>query len=294
MRYCSNCGNQLGDNAQFCQNCGAAIDKAENQPMDEKESVSNNINTDSVKKFISDKQQILKDRYSVAKEKVTSEYIPKAKERLETDYIPAARENAAKLKENISDIKAKTDKRFSKKQKLIATAVALVLVLFIGIKIANYVSSPFSEQAEDAAKTYRENAQKQDSQKTAVDKDTAILGTWVKATGVMYTFEEGGHISVSLSSNYDKSAGTSLDGSEVTTLLKQEEERGRIITGGQWKYVQTHVNEKGIKEFEYDLLLRGSHHQCVVTKKDGVDCMGVAVKSGNSIIGDVSVLIKNN
>ena len=51
MRYCSNCGNQLGDNAQFCQNCGAAIDKAENQPMDEKESVSNNINIDSVKKI---------------------------------------------------------------------------------------------------------------------------------------------------------------------------------------------------------------------------------------------------
>ncbi len=136
MRYCSNCGNQLGDNAQFCQNCGAAIDKAENQPMDEKESESNNINTDSVKKFISDKQQILKDRYSVAKEKVTSEYIPKAKERLETDYIPAARENAAKLKENISDIKAKTDKRFSQKQKLIAAVTILVLAILSVFSIA--------------------------------------------------------------------------------------------------------------------------------------------------------------
>lgn len=136
MRYCSNCGNQLGDNAQFCQNCGAAIDKAENQLMDEKESVSNNINTDSVKKFISDKQQILKDRYSVAKEKVTSEYIPKAKEKFETDYIPAARENAAKLKENISDIKAKTDKRFSKKQKLIAAVTILVLAILSVFSIA--------------------------------------------------------------------------------------------------------------------------------------------------------------
>ena len=270
MKKCLRCGNQTNDDAQFCQNCGAAIDKAENQPMDEKESVSNNINTDSVKKFISDKQQILKDRYSVAKEKVTSEYIPKAKERLETDYIPAARENAAKLKENISDIKAKTDKRFSKKQKLIATAVALVLVLFIGIKIANYVSSPFSEQAEDAAKTYRENAQKQDSQKTAVDKDTAILGTWVKATGVMYTFEEGGHISVSLSSNYDKSAGTSLDGMEVTTLLKQEEEWGRTITGGQWEYVRSGVDAEGDEYFEYDLFLRSSHHQCMIYKKSRI------------------------
>ena len=293
MRYCSNCGNQTNDDAQFCQNCGAAIDKAENQLMDEKESVSNNINTDSVKKFISDKQQILKDRYSVAKEKVTSEYIPKAKEKFETDYIPAARENAAKLKENISDIKAKTDKRFSKKQKLIATAVALVLVLFIGIKIANYVSSPFSEQAEDAAKTYRENAQKQDSQKTAVDKDTAILGTWVKATGVMYTFEEGGHISVSLSSNYDKSAGTSLDGMEVTTLLKQEEEWGRTITGGQWEYVRSGVDAEGDEYFEYDLFLRSSHHQCMIYKKKS-DFMIVAVKSGNSVIGEYSKLNKNN
>lgn len=66
---------------------------------------------------------------------------------------------------------------------------------------------------------------------------TGILGTWRKVTGVNYTFEEDGHMSVSLSQNYDSSAGTSLDGREVISIVDEIDSWGRVVRGGTWEFL---------------------------------------------------------
>ena len=114
----------------------------------------------------------------------------------------------------------------------------------------------------------------------------AILGTWRKETGVTYTFEEDGHMSTNLSSNYNKSAGTASDGIEVSMLLSDIEDWGRCIHGGTWKYSGIEVYN-GKVHYIYTLFYNGSMHTCVLEENTNV--LGVTLSSG---IGNMSVLQK--
>lgn len=88
---------------------------------------------------------------------------------------------------------------------------------------------------------YTEQAQAMlDSIAMQVEKEKGkkeILGTWRKVTGVNYTFEEDGHMSVSLSQYYDSSAGTSMDGREVISIVDEIDRWGKVIRGGTWEFV---------------------------------------------------------
>lgn len=114
---------------------------------------------------------------------------------------------------------------------------------------------------------------------------TAIIGTWGKATGVCYTFEEDGHMDVSIPGSYDKADGTTLDGYEVTKILKEIETYGRPIRGGTWEYMGEH--EKGSL---YSLFYDGSRHECLLTHVEGQgDMLIIVLASG---MGEPSYLIK--
>ena len=115
----------------------------------------------------------------------------------------------------------------------------------------------------------------------------AILGTWRKDTGVSYTFEEDGHMSVSMSSNYDSSAGTALDGREVISLLSEIEDFSRIIRGGSWEYVGTQTSD-GITVYVYNLFYYSSNYTCIIGTESG-NKMGIYLSMG---IGDMSILWK--
>lgn len=107
-----------------------------------------------------------------------------------------------------------------------------------------------------------------------------ILGTWMKATGVIYTFEENGSMSVSLSEYYDSSAGTALDGREVLSIVDEIGRWGRVIRGGTWKCIGY---ADGIPT--YTLYYQSSSHVCVIVDNE----LRVILESG---LGDVSFLTK--
>lgn len=122
---------------------------------------------------------------------------------------------------------------------------------------------------------------------TAEKGKKAILGTWKKETGVIYTFEENGHMSVSMSSNYDSSAGTALDGREVISLLSEIEDFSRIVRGGSWEYVGTQKSDS-TTVYVYRLFYYSSDYTCIIGTESG-NKMGIYLSSG---IGDMSILWK--
>lgn len=111
----------------------------------------------------------------------------------------------------------------------------------------------------------------------------AIVGTWKKQTGVCYTFQEDGSMSISLPGNYDKSAGTTLDGHEVTQILKDIEIYGRPRYGGTWEYIgQTEDYPT------YRLYQQGSRYTCVIADNEvNGTLLGIQLESG---LGGISIL----
>ncbi len=142
----------------------------------------------------------------------------------------------------------------------------------------SYVADSLKQQADELSNSI--------AGKVADEKaERLILGTWSKATGVQYTFEEDGHMSMNLLSNYDASLGTTLDGFEVKGILKEIEECGRILRGGLWEYNGV-ITQNGIQYATYTLFSQSSYHDCIIQ----MDCpskMGIALQSG---IGDMSYL----
>ncbi len=122
---------------------------------------------------------------------------------------------------------------------------------------------------------------------TPKNGETAILGTWTKDTGVSYTFESDGHMSVSMSSYYNPSAGTSLDGIEVNSLLSEIEDWGRIVRGGTWHYEGEVQSDSGLL-YQYGLFYDGSQWTCLIRAETGTP-LGIALDSG---IGDMSLLYR--
>lgn len=115
----------------------------------------------------------------------------------------------------------------------------------------------------------------------------AILGKWTKETGVQYTFEEDGHMSVSMSSNYDSSMGTTADGREVISILSEIEDFSRIVRGGTWKYVGTQKTDSETL-YVYNLFYYSSQYVCFIPVNNSWK-MGITLSSG---FGDMSILTK--
>lgn len=107
-----------------------------------------------------------------------------------------------------------------------------------------------------------------------------ILGTWIKATGVSYTFEADGHMSVSLSEYYDSSVGTVMDGSEVLSIVDEIGRWGRVIRGGTWKFMGY---EEGIPT--YTLYYQSSSYICAIVNNE----LRIILEIG---LGDVSYLTR--
>ena len=122
---------------------------------------------------------------------------------------------------------------------------------------------------------------------TAEKGKKAILGTWKKESGVIYTFEENGHMSVSLSSNYDNSLGTTLDGMEVNSILSEINDFSRVVRGGTWKHIGTQNDASG-SVYVYSLFYQSSQYTCIIPIDNSYK-MGIYLSSG---IGDMSVLTK--
>ena len=143
-----------------------------------------------------------------------------------------------------------------------------------------YVSENTKKQANELLKSIS-------SKVTTAKGKKAILGTWRKDTGVSYTFEADGHMSVSMSSNYDSSAGTALDGREVISLLSEIEDFSRIVRGGSWEYVGTETSDS-TTVYVYRLFYYSSEYTCIIaTESDNK--MGIYLSIG---IGDMSILWK--
>lgn len=166
---------------------------------------------------------------------------------------------------------------------VLSTLIACIISVPIVNKINDFSYKNFSSNAasfasdEEKTVTSSNNIQSQNNVGA-----NAIIGTWKKETGVCYIFEPDGHMSTSLSQNYDKSAGTAGDGAEVTMLLGDIEDCGRPIHGGQWKYVGV---EDGV--YRYTLFYNGSNHYCYL--KEGTNNLGIILESG---IGEMSFLHK--
>lgn len=141
--------------------------------------------------------------------------------------------------------------------------------------------------SEDTKKQAREVLNPIAGQVNAEKGKAAILGTWKKATGVTYTFEEDGHMSVSMSSNYNSSAGTTGDGMEVLSILSEIEDFSRIVRGGTWRYLGTEESDSG-PLYAYSLFYQSSQHICYISAKDGTP-LGICLASG---LGDMSFLTK--
>ena len=123
----------------------------------------------------------------------------------------------------------------------------------------------------------------------------AIIGTWKKETGVCYTFEEDGHMSVSVPGAYNPSAGTTLDGAEVRQVVSEIENYGRPLRGGTWEYLQGEEFEKVYEEQGllggYSLYYDGSEFSCALKSVNGTTVMGIQLISG---IGEMSFLTRVN
>lgn len=143
------------------------------------------------------------------------------------------------------------------------------------------VSENTKQQAQELFDPIADKVYAEKSKKT-------ILGTWKKETGVQYTFEENGRMSVSLSSYYDNSLGTTLDGMEVNSLLSEINEFGRIVRIGTWEYTGTESDESGTVFAFYRLFYQGSQYSCLISVDDSRQ-MGIYLSSG---IGDMSFLTK--
>lgn len=143
-----------------------------------------------------------------------------------------------------------------------------------------YVSEDTKKQANDLINSI--------SSKVADAKGkTAILGTWKKETGVQYIFEDNGHMSVSLSSDYNNQLGTTLDGMEVNSLLSEINDFSPVVRGGTWKYIGTDTNGSE-PVYTYSLFYYGSQYRCIIPV-DSAYKMGIYLSSG---IGDMSILTK--
>ena len=108
-----------------------------------------------------------------------------------------------------------------------------------------------------------------------------------KETGVQYIFEDNGHMSVSLSSDYNNQLGTTLDGMEVNSLLSEINDFSRVVRGGTWKYIGTDTNGSE-PVYTYSLFYYGSQYRCIIPV-DSAYKMGIYLSSG---IGDMSILTK--
>ena len=137
-------------------------------------------------------------------------------------------------------------------------------------------------------KTHAEEIKNSIVHKVAREKaDNIIVGTWKKPTGVIYTFEKGGHMSANLLKDYDQSAGSAFDGSEVKGLLGEIDLYGRAIRGGTWKYLNLE-KRNGINYAFYELNFYGSSYYCFADI-DNPSKLGIALKL---FPNEVSVLTK--
>ena len=137
-----------------------------------------------------------------------------------------------------------------KKKKLLAVIVScfVIAMLCTGCGEDDEADVPVNDVAEST-----------ESEASTTDDDS-IVGTWAKQTGVCYTFEPDGHMSVSIPGEYDKSGGSSLDGSEVTSLLNEINTFGHISSGGTWSYKYDHDGEP-----VYSIFYMGSNFECLKT-----------------------------
>ena len=147
---------------------------------------------------------------------------------------------------------------------------AALLICFVASCTGSSESKSTSPKTTAASKTT-----------VASNPENAVVGTWEKSTGARYTFESDGHMSVSLSKNYDSSAGTATDGMEITSLVREIEQFGRVIKGGQWEYTGKNNGNP-----TYSLFYNGSNFTCVLTDNDS---LSMQLKSG---IGGVSNLTR--
>lgn len=144
----------------------------------------------------------------------------------------------------------------------------------------SYISDELKKQADELSKSIANKVADEKGKKM-------ILGTWTKATGVQYIFEENGHMSMKLLSKYNASAGTTLDGFEVKGILKEINECGRILRGGLWEYNGI-ATQNGKQYAAYTLLSQSSYYNCIIPI-DKPDELGIILQSG---IGDMSYLFK--
>ncbi|MGM9552638.1 MAG: hypothetical protein ACI3XA_10330 [Clostridia bacterium] len=113
----------------------------------------------------------------------------------------------------------------------------------------------------------------------SIESKVAIIGTWKKATGVQYTFEGDGHMSVSMPS-YNAYNGTFRDSLEVKDLLDEIDDFGRIVRGGTWEYID---EIDGI--YAYSLYYNGSYFY--MYEDEGI--LGIKLQSG---LGEMSYLFR--
>lgn len=197
------------------------------------------------------------------------EYYPNGK------YTDEIKNSLSELSEKQATENINTAKSYISKNDVLAANDELQSVIN-----NSYVSDSLKQQADELSKSIASKVADEKGKKL-------ILGTWTKATGVQYIFEENGHMSMKLLSNYDASAGTALDGFEVKGILKEIDESGRILRGGLWEY--NGIVTQNDKQFaHYTLLSQSSYHDCII-QIDKQDRMGVILQSG---IGDISYLFR--
>lgn len=254
------------------------------------------------KKLDSLKEQTQKTMSATA-EKVKEMELDKKLSNLNDNVEKYAKATAEKTKETVSSAAKKVkdmelDKKIEnsefekrtgifakiKRYRAVIAVAVLVIVVISGFTIIKNGGN--DNVAKTNSSTNRTSTETSGNTENATNSGvqnskTAIVGKWVKETGVYYTFEDGGHMSVSLSKNYDKSKGSSVDGMEVTRLLEQIEKSGRVISGGTWEY----KGESGGVS-TYNLYYNGSNHTCSL-RNDGT--LMIALTSG---VGEPNILTK--
>lgn len=168
-------------------------------------------------------------------------YTAKVKKTLADTSIKVAKKNIDKAQENISN------GEFISANNLLQQVV----------NDKNITQQDIKEEAQKLSKSISRQV------KNEIAKDY-IVGSWIKSTGVCYTFEPNGHMSVSMSEKYDASKGNSLDGFEVNTLLREISTYGRIIRGGTWKYEG--LTDKDL--YSYSLHYDGGFYSCVIGENE--------------------------
>lgn len=273
-KFCTNCGAELNGKSK-CDKCGKVNGKAFQNIADKVKNYDYKSKADELKSKAGDIVDKAKNYdYKEKAEEITDniknfDYEEKAKQVSDTvknyDYKGEA--------ENIKNGGIKYFWNKHRKLSIILIIFVIAVVIIPNLGNTKKGSQEVIEYIEDNV--------------TAEKGKKAILGKWKKETGVIYTFEENGHMSVSLSSNYDNSLGTALDGSEVKSILSEIDDFGRVVRGGEWKYIGTQNDTSG-SAYVYSLFYQSSQYTCIIPIDDSCK-MDIYLSSG---IGNISVLTK--